>query len=69
MLAVYIPPRANQTTLLELLPDIIGKHETAHPDAVFVVARDFNHYNLNTVLPKFHQHVCFLTRNTTFWTM
>ena len=63
MLAVYIPPRADRTTALGLLHNIIGKHETAHPDAVFVVAGDFNHCNLRTVLPKYHQHVSFPTRD------
>ena len=31
-------------------------------DAVFVVAGHFNHCNLRTVLPKYHQHVSFPTR-------
>ncbi|KAI4889154.1 hypothetical protein NFI96_009762 [Prochilodus magdalenae] len=62
ILAVYIPPRANSATALGLLHDAISKQETAHPDAVFIVAGDFNHCNLRTVLPKYHQHVSFPTR-------
>ena len=31
-------------------------------DAVFVVAGHFNHCNLRTVLPKYHQHVSVATR-------
>ena len=46
LLAVYSPPRADRTTALGLLYDIIGKQETTCPDAVFAVAGDFNHCNL-----------------------
>ena len=38
----------------------ISKHETTYPDAVFVVAGDFNHCYLRTVLP---QHVSFPMRD------
>ncbi|KAI4889410.1 hypothetical protein NFI96_034097 [Prochilodus magdalenae] len=62
ILVVYIPPRANSATALGLLHDAISKQETAHPDAVFIVCGDFNNCNLGTVLPKYHQHVSFLTR-------
>ncbi|XP_060759907.1 uncharacterized protein LOC132870292 [Neoarius graeffei] len=62
MLAVYIPPWADRTTALGLLHDIIGKYGTTHPDAVFIVAGDFNHCSLRTVLPKYHQHLSFPTR-------
>ena len=64
ILAVYIPPRGNSATALGLLHDAISKQETAHPDAVFIVASDFNHCNLRTVLPKYHQHVSFPTRDS-----
>ena len=63
VLAVYILPRANQTAVLRLLHDTISKHKTTHPDAVFVVAGDFNHFILRTVLPKYHQHVSYPTRD------
>lgn len=32
------------------------------PEAAFIVAGDFNHSNLKTVLPKFHQYVSCPTR-------
>ena len=38
ILAVYIMLRVNRTAALGLLHDTISKHETTHPDAVFVVA-------------------------------
>ncbi|XP_036378778.1 uncharacterized protein LOC118773792 [Megalops cyprinoides] len=55
--AVYIPPRANSSAALGKLHEAISALETAHPDAVFIVAGDFNHCNLRTVLPKYFQHV------------
>ncbi|KAI4893321.1 hypothetical protein NFI96_028477 [Prochilodus magdalenae] len=36
--------------------------QNTHPDGLFIVAGDFNHMNLQPVLPKFHQHVNFATR-------
>ncbi|XP_054631629.1 uncharacterized protein LOC129181035 [Dunckerocampus dactyliophorus] len=60
--AVYIPPQANTANALGLLHDIIDKHETKHPDTVFIISGDFNHCNLRTVLPKYYQHVSFPTR-------
>ncbi|XP_024143131.1 uncharacterized protein LOC112155633 [Oryzias melastigma] len=61
--AVYIPPRANSTAALGMLHDVISALETAHPDAVFIVAGDFNQCNLRTVFPKYHQHVNIPTRD------
>ncbi|KAI4905306.1 hypothetical protein NFI96_022731, partial [Prochilodus magdalenae] len=60
--AVYIHPRANYTAALSKLYDVISALETAHPDAVFIVAGDFNQCNLRTVLTKYHQHVDIPTR-------
>lgn len=40
----------------------INKQQTTHPEAAFIVAGDFNHSNLKTVLPKFYQHVSCHTR-------
>lgn len=55
-------PRANSTAALNKLHDVISAIETAHPDAVFIIAGDFNQCNLRTVLPKYHQHVNIPTR-------
>lgn len=49
-------------TALGTLHDVISRHETVHPDAVFVMVGDFNHCNLKNILPKYHQHVHFPTR-------
>ncbi|KAK2905565.1 hypothetical protein Q8A73_009508 [Channa argus] len=61
--AVYIPPRANSTAALSKLHDVISALETAHPGAVFIVAGDFNQCSLQTVFPKYHQHVDIPTRD------
>ena len=61
--AIYIPPRANSTAALSELYDVISAHETAHPDAAFIAAGDFNHCNLKTVFPKLFQHVDIPTRD------
>lgn len=62
--AVYIPPPADTASALGQLHDVISKHETKQTDAVFIAAGDFKHCNLRTVLPKYHQHVSFPTRET-----
>ncbi len=36
--------------------------QTNNTDGFFIIAGDFNHANLKTVLPKFYQHVNFATR-------
>ena len=62
LVAVYIPPRANSAAALGVLHDVISVLETAHPDAVFITAGDFNQCNLRTVFPKYYQHVDIPTR-------
>lgn len=46
---------------------LAGHHtlrQAAHPEAAFILAGDFNHSNLKTMLPKFHQHFfCNARRN------
>lgn len=56
--AVYIPPDATAKLALAHLHDSINKGLVAHPDSVFVVAGDFNHANLKTVLHKFTSELC-----------
>lgn len=60
-LSVYIPPQADHVTALGL-HDIITRQDIANPDAVLIVAGDFNHCNPRNLLPKYYQHMCFLTR-------
>lgn len=40
----------------------ISKQQPVHTEAAFIVAGDFNHSNLKTVLAKFYQHVSCHTR-------
>ena len=60
--AVYIPPQANAKLALASLHDAIHKLKNKHPDGVFLIAGEFNHAKLKTVLPTFHQFIDFRTR-------
>ncbi len=60
--AVYIPPCANAKDALRELYSAISEQQTNNPDGLFIIAGDFNHANLKTILPKFYQHVNFATR-------
>ncbi len=62
IVAVYIPPCANAKDALRELYSAISKQQTNNPNGFFIIAGDFNHANLKTVLPKFYQHVNFATR-------
>ncbi len=62
IVAVYIPPCANAKDALRKLYCAISEQQTNNPDGFFIIAGDFNHANLKTVLPKFYQHVNFATR-------
>lgn len=42
---------------LNILLTAISKLQNSHPDGIYILAGDFNHVNLKTVLPKFFQHV------------
>ncbi|KAK3548250.1 hypothetical protein QTP70_005817 [Hemibagrus guttatus] len=59
---VYIPPSANAKEALCELYRAISKLQNSHLDGLFIIAGDFNHANLKSVLPKFHQYVNFATR-------
>ncbi|KAK3561458.1 hypothetical protein QTP86_002817 [Hemibagrus guttatus] len=61
---MYIPPSANAKEVLCELNGAISGLQNAHPDRLFIIAGDFNHANLKSVLPKFHQHVDFAMRGT-----
>ena len=64
VVAVYIAPSSNAKAnkVLRPLYDVISALLTKHPDSFVVVAGDFNHINLKTVLPGFKQYVNFKTR-------
>ncbi|KAK3528720.1 hypothetical protein QTP70_010065 [Hemibagrus guttatus] len=59
---VCIPPSANAKEALCEFYKAISELQNAHSDRLFIIAGDFNHANLKSVLPKFHQHVDFATR-------
>ncbi len=60
--AVYIAPDANTSSALGYLHDTISNQQSMYPEAVHIIAGDFNHANLKVVLPKLHQHVKCATR-------
>lgn len=64
IVAVYIPPGGNIKEALSELYKTISNLQTAHPDRFFIVARDFNHANLKSLLLKFQQHIDFATHGT-----
>lgn len=64
IVAVYVAPDANGRKAMEELHDIISTQQTAHLDAFFITAGDYNQASLTSVLPKFHQHVNFATRGS-----
>ncbi|KAK3506378.1 hypothetical protein QTP70_002309 [Hemibagrus guttatus] len=60
--AVYIPPDANANSAIGHLHGSICSQQCTYPDAVHIIAGDFNHVDLKAVLPKFYQHVKCSTR-------
>lgn len=60
--AMYIPPDDNASLALGYLHDISSSQQSKYPDAVHIIAGDFNHADSKRVLPKFHHHVNCATR-------
>ena len=62
--AVYLPPQTDggTKTVHNALYSTISKHENAHPEAVLLVAGDFNAGKPKSVLPHFYQQVKCATR-------
>ncbi|KAK3518561.1 hypothetical protein QTP70_001593 [Hemibagrus guttatus] len=59
IVGVYIPPSTNAKEALCELYGAISELRNAHSDRLFIIAEDFSHANLKSVLHKFHQHVDF----------
>lgn len=60
--AVYIPLDANANIALGELHRAVSSQQISHPEAVHIIAGDFNHAELKSILPKFNQHVKCATR-------
>ncbi|XP_062851034.1 uncharacterized protein LOC134314382 [Trichomycterus rosablanca] len=49
--AVYVPPQATANVALKELQDSIGSLQNKHPEALYVVAGDFNHVKSSATPP------------------
>lgn len=63
-IVVYIPLGANANVTIGHLHGNINGQMSKYPEAVHIVAGDFNHADLKAVLPKFHQHVQCATKRS-----
>lgn len=59
---VYIHPWANANVAMSRLFCCLLMLSCKHPEGFFIVAVDFNHINLKTVLPRFYKTVDLKTR-------
>ena len=50
--AIYIPPSASAKEAVRELYGAISEQQNKHPNGLFIVACDFNHADLRSVLPK-----------------
>lgn len=62
VMALYIPHDANTSSAMRHLYDTVSSQMSTYPENVHIVAGGFNHANLKSVVPKFHQHVKCATR-------
>ncbi|KAK3562931.1 hypothetical protein QTP86_011615 [Hemibagrus guttatus] len=62
MLYKQVPSMEAPPHNLQDLKDLICSQQCTYPDAVHIIAGDFNHADLKAVLPKFYQHVKCATR-------
>jgi hypothetical protein len=60
--SVFFVAEAGTKIALNELYSTISNQENAHPEAVLLVAWDFNAGKLKSVLPNFYQHVKCVTR-------
>eukprot|EP00061_Rhincodon_typus_P018864 g48222.t1 len=60
--AVYIQPRADVKNALDMIYTTTNTRETKFPEALFIVASNFNQVNLKQVMPKYHQHMSYPDR-------
>eukprot|EP00061_Rhincodon_typus_P015277 g42865.t1 len=61
--AVYIPLHVEVKSALDEICNATNSLGMEYPEALFIVAIDFNQANFISVLPKYHQHVSCPTRD------
>lgn len=59
---VYVQPQAHADTAQQLLADHITEVENKFPNSIVIVMGDFNHTDLRSELPKYHQLLRCATR-------
>ena len=52
----------NANVAMNKLHGSVTRQQNKHPEGFFIVAGDFNHTNLKTVLPRFYKNVDIQTR-------
>ncbi len=62
MVAVYIPPSTNPTSVCDVIHSAIARIQTQHSSAFIAISGDFNHVTLAKTLPNFTQYVNCSTR-------
>ncbi len=62
IIAAYVSPSADVKKAMGELYNTVSQSQTSYPDAIYIIAGDFNKPNLKSVLPNFHQHVTCATR-------
>eukprot|EP00061_Rhincodon_typus_P014626 g41762.t1 len=61
--AVYIPAHVEVKSALDEVHNATNSFETEYPEALLIVASDFNQAKLKNVLPKYYQHISRPTRS------
>lgn len=67
--AVYIPPDANANLALGHVLAAIDKQQNNYPEGVFIVAGDFNHADLKTVVPNLISMSSVQREGIIYWTV
>ena len=63
VIVAYAPPSAKADTASDALLSVTSKLQTQHPQALFLISRDFNHASPPSVLPTYTQYVTCPTRD------
>ena len=62
IIAVYVPPDADEENAAATIAETVNSMEMASPDAPTIVLGDFNHCRIEGVLPNYQQNIYCATR-------